>query len=363
MKIVRTSVVAAVLVVFAAAAQASDPFYAALLTRGVSDAQRGDHFRAVKELRIAAFGLVDDPAQYLRAQVYLANSLEKLGQHADAAVAVDKASRAERINSAYASAAIDPDARSTFEALAVKSLRPEQLAMVPSFRHVAAAPPPPPPPAPKPAPVAVVSVPKPAPVIEKPVEKPPVVQTQPPPPPPAVVIQKPVQKAAVAQTKPAPAPAPVQPARPQPQPVAETKPPVVESPLVAAAKHQPSQALAASDPSAQIGDAQRLLNEGKILAARQIYLRLAVSEGLARTTALDVAKGLNQTSAWRESSNAYQKLMPFRSGEEMHQFYEAVNHYELGDLTAARDLLTRAMSALPVTRETSLYRSKILGLQ
>ncbi len=106
-----------------------------------------------------------------------------------------------------------------------------------------------------------------------------------------------------------------------------------------------------------------MLNEGKILAARQIYTRLAQTEGLPRTTSLDVAKGLNQTSAWRESSASYQKLMPFRSGEELHQFYEAVNKYELGDVNSARDLMTRALPALPVTRETSLYKAKILGTQ
>ena len=246
-KIVRTSVLAAVLVVFAAVAQASDPFYTALLTRGVSDAQRGEHFKAVKELRIAAFGLVDDPVQYLRAQVYLANSLEKLGQHADAAASVDKASRAERINASYATAAIDPDTRSTFEALAAKSLRPEQLAMLPSFKRTATAAPPPviaAPPKPVPAPPPVVvekpvtrTTPPPAPKIEPVVQKPA-----------PVVVQKPVvaQKPAVVQTKPAPPPAP------DPKPVADPKPPAVESPLVAAAKRQPSQGLAASDPATPI---------------------------------------------------------------------------------------------------------------
>jgi len=134
-KIVRISAVATALVVFAAVAQASDPFYTSLLTRGVADAQRGEYFKAVKELRIAAFGTVDEPGQYLRAQVYLAHALEKLGQHGEAAVAVDKASKAERINGTYTSVAIDPDTRAAFEALAAKSLRPEQLAMVPSFRR------------------------------------------------------------------------------------------------------------------------------------------------------------------------------------------------------------------------------------
>lgn len=353
MKIVRISAVATALVVLAAVAQASDPFYTALLTRGVADAQRGDYYKAVKELRIAAFGTVDEPGQYLRAQVYLAHSLEKLGQHGEAAVAVDKASKAERINGGYASVAIDPDTRSAFEVLAAKSLRPEQLAMVPAFRRGS-----------QPAPV----VPAPAPVQQKPVQQKPAVVV--PPPPPAVVVTAPA-KPAPRNTPPAvtvasvskPAPVTVAPKPVAPPPPVVVEKPVNESPLVAASKHQPSQApaISAADPSIQIAEAQRLLNEGKILAARQVYVRLGMAEGLSRATALDVAKGLNQTSAWRESSLAYQKAMPFRAGEELHQFYEAVNRYELGDITAARDLLTRALPALPVTRETSLYKAKILG--
>lgn len=329
-KIVRTSVIAAALAIFASASQASDPFYTSLLTRGVADAQRGDFFKAVKELRISAFGLVDSPGEYLRAQVYLANALERLGRHPEATAAVEKASLAERIDSSYASVAIDPDTRNAFEALAVKALRPEQLALVPSFRRMPAATPPP---APPPPPIVVV---------QKPVEKPVVVTPKPAPP-----VQKPVAQA----PPPAPAPAPVQ-----------QKPVVIESPLVAASKHQPSQSSAALDASLQIADAQRMLNEGKILAARQIYLRLTQIDGLGRSTMLDVAKGLNLTSAWRESSVAYQKAMPFRSGEEIHQFYESVNRYELGDVAGARELLTRALPALPVTRETSLYKAKILGM-
>jgi len=372
-RIVRISVVATALVVCAAVAQASDPFYSSLLTRGIADAQRGDYFRAVKELRIAAFGMVNEPSQYLRAQVYLANALEHLGQHAEAATAVDKASKAERINGNYAAIAIDPDTRSAFEVLAAKSLRPEQLAMVPAFRRGPA-----PAPAPTPAPVQQKPVavtaptpkpapPKPAPPVEKPVAQTQVVQT------PVVqtVVQKPVeQKPVITQAVVVQKPVVTQPPppAPKPAPVAEKpivieRPQVVESPLVAASKHQPSQSPAASDATFQISEAQRLLNEGKILAARQIYIRLEQSEGLARTTWLDVAKGLNQTSAWRESSIAYQKAMPFRSGEEMHQFYEAVNRYELGDTATARDLFARALPSLPVTRETSLYKAKILGMQ
>jgi hypothetical protein len=173
------------------------------------------------------------------------------------------------------------------------------------------------------------------------------------------------------RTDPAPiaakSPAPI---IPKPQTSAASKPPVVvqpppaapsDSPLVAAAKRHPSQTL--TDAPFQLVEAQQYLNEGKLLAARQIYLRLAQNDGLPRTTLLAVARGLNQTSAWRESSTTYQKVMPFRTGEEMHEFYEAVNFYELGQTAAARELLARALPSLPLTRETSLYKAKILGVQ
>jgi len=377
-KIVRTSVIAVALVAFASVAQASDPFYVTLLTRGISDAQRGDNFRAAKELRIAAFGLVDDASQYLRAQVYLAHAYEKMSQRAEATAAVEKASLAERISGAYTTTAIDPDTRSAFESLAAKLLRPEQLAMVPAFKGRAkSAAPAPVVAAPPRQTVAPQETPKPAPVVTKapePVKPAPMPATTTPrqteAPKPAPVVTKapePVKPPAPQETpKPAPvvtkAPEPAQtaPSRPIATPSTQTQ---QTSPLVSAARHQPSLSGAGVEAAAQISDAQRMLNEGKILAARQIYLRLAQTEGLPRNTSLDVAKGLNQTSAWRESSATYQKLMPFRSGEELHQFYEAVNRYELGDVNAARDLMTRALPALPVTRETSLYKAKILGTQ
>src|SRR5581483_2566546 len=163
----------------------------------------------------------------------------------------------------------------------------------------------------KPAPMPATTTPrqteapKPAPVVTKAPEpvKPPAPQETPKP---APVVTK------------APEPAQTAPSRPIATPSTQTQ---QTSPLVSAARHQPSLSGAGVEAAAQISDAQRMLNEGKILAARQIYLRLAQTEGLPRNTSLDVAKGLNQTSAWRESSATYQKLMPFRSGEELHQFY------------------------------------------
>ena len=44
-------------------------------------------------------------------------------------------------------------------------------------------------------------------------------------------------------------------------------------------------------------------------------------------------------------------------------FYEAVNRYELGDYNLARQLITRAMPALPQTPAILAYRDRIVAQQ
>ncbi|HEV2719244.1 MAG TPA: hypothetical protein VG323_04430, partial [Thermoanaerobaculia bacterium] len=80
---------------------------------------------------------------------------------------------------------------------------------------------------------------------------------------------------------------------------------------------------------------------------------------LPREVALGAARGLNQTTDFRDSSTEYQKLYPLHAGEELHMFYEAVNRYEMGDYAIARRLLARALPSLPKTRDVELYRGRI----
>ncbi|HVR38222.1 MAG TPA: hypothetical protein VMU84_03950, partial [Thermoanaerobaculia bacterium] len=110
---------------------------------------------------------------------------------------------------------------------------------------------------------------------------------------------------------------------------------------------------------AQLDAARKSLNEGSMIAARDAYTRLAQRKDLDRAQLLEIGKGLNQTGTWQESAFAYQRTLPFRPGEEIHMFYEAVNRYELGELSVARALLSRALPALPKSREVLLYRPKI----
>src|SRR5439155_745857 len=83
--------------------------------------------------------------------------------------------------------------------------------------------------------------------------------------------------------------------------------------------------------------------------------QLARLPSLSRASSLEVARGLHRTSALKESSALYQKLYPLQHGEEQHMLAEAVNRYELGDLTNARVLLGRSLSGVSRTPELSLY--------
>ncbi|HEY6141643.1 MAG TPA: hypothetical protein VI670_28110, partial [Thermoanaerobaculia bacterium] len=112
-------------------------------------------------------------------------------------------------------------------------------------------------------------------------------------------------------------------------------------------------------PTTLLAEADRAFAEGKPLAARETYRRVAAMPNLPRELALATARGLSQTAVFRESSAVYQKLYPLRAGEEQHMFYEAVNRYEMGDYAIARKLLERALPALPKTRDVELYRNRI----
>ena len=53
-------------------------FYEARFDSGVIDFNRGSYARAVDELRVAAFGRVDDIPSYVTAEVYLAVANDKI---------------------------------------------------------------------------------------------------------------------------------------------------------------------------------------------------------------------------------------------------------------------------------------------
>ena len=378
-------------------------FYLNLLARGQADAVAHNDVRAAQELRVASFGLLDDVPNYVKAQMILAIVSNRLGNKDEAHFAAARVAKAERLQPG-AGAAIDPAIRTEFE-----KLQPVNVGRAPNT-----SPPPTPPTSVPPLPVRTESPPHVDDLMQRAItarqllaggdtigaqnlaegvigrdinngpaqavlgtiaaraqnwsdafEHFAIARTS--------VRLTPMETAAYNDTvahrtrpkvvtsppKPQPAPQPVAiQAAPAPPPPAAAAP---ESPLVAAAKHQPSQAPIVIDYSAKLAEADNLLRAGRPNAAKQIYLSLAAIPDLRRDVLLQVAQGLNQTSAWRDSSAAYRRTFPLLHGEEIHMFNEAVNRYELGDIQMARELLQKALPSIPETREVILYRGKILG--
>lgn len=454
-------------------------FYEARFLSGVTDFNRGAFARAVEELRVAAFGRVDDIPAYQTAEIYLAVANDKLERVEDARVATLKVVQAEQISPAYEKLSLPPDMRASFERLLPALLTREQLVNVPAFSRFASQAPSVPAGTPTPSR-------RPAPIVPTPTKKPNVAVTvkknddkvdqQPQPAldygrlalervaagdeagarryaglafaadetnpnahaalaqigrnhnawndiaahyavvrtrrrltddesaayvialvktgrvsdangvrnslPASVAARQDVRDALQSiEPKPAPQPRPVQPQPVQPQPV-QPQPvpqqpvpqPVAPAPVPfpqpahvpapVAPPPAPAPESAATPPvTDQIAAAERMVGTGNIVGARSELRRIALIPTLQRSERQTLARALSQTALYAESSTQYRKTYPLKAGEESHMFYEAVNRYELGDYSLARQLITRAMPALPQTPAILAYRDRIMAQQ
>ena len=112
-------------------------FYEARFLSGVTDFNRGAYARAVDELRVAAFGRVDDLARYEAAEIYLVIAYQKLDRVDDSRLAALKVLQAEQVTPVYATLDLPRDIRASFEALVPSLLNKEQLSHVPAFERFA----------------------------------------------------------------------------------------------------------------------------------------------------------------------------------------------------------------------------------
>ncbi|HEX8152021.1 MAG TPA: hypothetical protein VF698_02795 [Thermoanaerobaculia bacterium] len=259
------------------ASAAPHPFYVKMLERGIASAQKNAFPEAVRELRIAAFGLMNEPAQYQLAQLHLAVVHQHLGNADLARIAATKVAAAEQLQPSYAKLNVTPAVRAAFEKYAPKVLATEQIALLmPTVDERAT----------QVITNAASAVPPPAAAVVETVE--------------------------VVNPNKAIAPATAQPAAAGAQPRA-----------AAAPKPQ-------FDPT--------------------------------RANLLDTARRLSRAGSFGESAYHYQRALPFRAGEEIHMYQEAVNRYELGELAVARTLFQRAEPGLPATAEIAAFKAR-LGLR
>src|SRR5687768_1028237 len=115
-KFIRMWALVAVLFGTAVAASAATPseFYLGLLRRGTAAYDANRYADAQKQLRLAAFGLVEAVDQYQLAQVYLTLTYDKLSDPDRAREAAHRVVLAERVERKYAALPLPAEVRTTF---------------------------------------------------------------------------------------------------------------------------------------------------------------------------------------------------------------------------------------------------------
>ena len=335
-RFVRAAVVvlATVGVSASALAQTAD-FYRSLLKRGVADYGSGKNDAALRELRIAAFGLLDSIPDYETAQVYIALINERLKREPETRAAIQRIFTAEKVSPQYATLPLDDAARAAFETAAKRLLTSTDFARLHGSATIPFAPPevsgnqqaivgsdgnptrPAPVPAPAPAPV-------PQPV------SPPAVQPPRPMPKPPVVIPSPV---------PQPAPSPV----PAPAPAPRT--------MITPAPNR----------AQRFADAEAALMRNSLPAARAIYREILAGNDVDHPTAMRIAEGLYRARDFQGAIQAFERAGTLRKGEEPYRYYLAVALYEMGRYEEAKRELAGALPFIEVTPDVERYRAKIEG--
>lgn len=118
-------------------AAASHPYYQDLLRRGAAALESGDPESAARSLRLAAFGLLEEPPELAGCLVRLALAQRAVG---DAEATRESLSRVVDLEvrfGAYSASGLDPGLAESFESLLVESVAAETLRSIPAFRDAA----------------------------------------------------------------------------------------------------------------------------------------------------------------------------------------------------------------------------------
>lgn len=116
------------------ATAATDPFYDQLYAEGRQALARGDHGRAQRDLRIACFGMLDDPAELAGCLTHLALAQAATNDRDAFVATVDRILEVERRFGAYSGLELPASTRRGFEERVAAWIPYETLATVPAFR-------------------------------------------------------------------------------------------------------------------------------------------------------------------------------------------------------------------------------------
>jgi hypothetical protein len=287
-----------------AARAAVDPFYQGLLRDGQYAYDRKDYATAARNLRLACFGLLDEPRQ-------LGGCLARLALAQDAGGDVEgfretfrRLVEVEDRFKGYSQGELPADVRSALEARLAARIPAATLAAAPAFRSTQQA-------------------------AAKPAEKPP---------------QKPPGK---------PEPVKTEPAKPTP-------------PAASPAATAPAAPKGLSDADRQkLEQARQLLGDQR--TAKELRQAFELARGVAdahpesKEAQLLAAEGAYRISRWKEASTYFQRGGDPGEDQPERLFYMAVALYESGDRAGAAALLKRSLPNLKRTAYVDGYAKKILG--
>ena len=121
------------------AARETDAFYLGLLRDGIAAGERGDTAEAATTLRLACFGLLEEPKLLAQGLVHLGIAQAKLGDVNAFRSTYNRLAEIESRFGAYSQAEVAPDVRAAFAAEAASRIPPATLAATPAFAQLAGA--------------------------------------------------------------------------------------------------------------------------------------------------------------------------------------------------------------------------------
>jgi len=309
---------------------AIDPFYLGLLRDGQAAFDRKDYVKAERDLRLACFGMLDEPRTLADCLVRLALAQDRANDVDGFRETFQRLAEVEDRFKAYSQGDLPAELRTGLEQRLAARLPPATLQSAPAFRPA--------------TPAAAVPQ-KPA---EKRTEKP-AGNPEPPRPSPATSGSSAPPPASSAPSAPVPAPAA---SPPTTSPAAPVKDNTAAKPFTEAERKKLGQArqiLAGQRTAQELKEAFNLARE-----VADAHPELKEAQHLA-------AEGAYRISRWSDALAYFRRGGDPGENEPERLFYLAVSLYESGDAAGAAAALKRALPNLKRTAYVDSYVGKIQG--
>lgn len=297
----KRSIVLILLVLPASAFAAIDPFYQSLLREGVQQYERGDYAASSRNLRIACFGMLDEPRSLAGCLSRLALAQDRANDDEGFQDTFRRLAEVEERFQAWTGADLPADARAALEQRLAARIPAATLRSVPAFR--------------------------------------------------------PLADRKEAQTKPEPKP------RRQSNPPASSPPRVTAAPAPAQPAAEP-RAITAAERD-RMAQARKLLGqESKVRDLRQAYdLAREVADAHPESVEAQhlAAEAAYRISRWADAARYFRRGGEPGENQPELQFYMAVALFESGDAAGAAAILRRSLPNLQRSPYVDAYARKILG--